>query len=90
MSGMSIYGALVRAGMTAAGACGLMGNMQAESGMKSNIVQRGMTALSDGEYTRRAVRSFAANTRRCDDFCVTRRMCAPRRRGCAESMSARR
>nr|DAL78144.1 MAG TPA: putative peptidoglycan binding domain protein [Caudoviricetes sp.] len=54
MSGMSIYGALVRAGMTAAGACGLMGNMQAESGMKSNIVQRGMTALSDGEYTRRA------------------------------------
>ena len=39
MSGMSIYGALVRAGMTAAGACGLMGNMQAESGMKSNIVQ---------------------------------------------------
>ena len=51
---MSIYGALVRAGMTAAGACGLMGNMQAESGMKSNIVQRGMTALSDGEYTRRA------------------------------------
>lgn len=54
MSGMSIYGALVRAGMTAAGACGLIGNMQAESGMKSNIVQRGMTALSDGEYTRRA------------------------------------
>lgn len=51
---MSIYGALVRAGMTAAGACGLMGNMQVESGMKSNIVQRGMTALSDGEYTRRA------------------------------------
>ena len=51
---MSIYGALVRAGMTAAGACGLMGNMQAESGMKSNIVQHGMTALSDGEYTRRA------------------------------------
>ena len=51
---MSIYGALVRAGMTAAGACGLMGNMQAESGMKSNIVQRGMAALSDGEYTRRA------------------------------------
>ena len=54
MSGMSIYGALARAGMTAAGACGLMGNMQAESGMKSNIVQRRMTALSDGEYTRRA------------------------------------
>ena len=51
---MSIYGALARAGMTAAGACGLMGNMQAESGMKSNIVQRRMTALSDGEYTRRA------------------------------------
>ena len=44
----------MRAGMTAAAACGLMGNMQAESGMKSNIVQRGMTALDDGEYTRRA------------------------------------
>lgn len=40
--------------MSAAGACGLMGNMQAESGMKSSIVQRGMTELSDAEYTRRA------------------------------------
>ena len=70
MSGMSIYGALVRAGMTAAGACGLMGNMQAESGMKSNIVQRGMTALSDGEYTTARATACAsghigAGSRRC-------------------------
>ncbi len=54
MSARDIYAKLIAAGLTPAGACGLMGNMQAESGMKSNIVQRGMTALSDGEYTRRA------------------------------------
>ena len=51
MSARDIYIRLVRAGLTPAGACGLMGNMQAESGMKSNIAQRGMTALSDEEYT---------------------------------------
>ena len=54
MSIKSIYERLTGAGMSAAGACGLMGNMQAESGMKSSIVQRGMTELSDAEYTRRA------------------------------------
>lgn len=51
MSARDIYIRLVRAGLTPAGACGLMGNMQAESGMKSNIAQRGMTSKSDEEYT---------------------------------------
>lgn len=51
MSARDIYAKLITAGLTPAGACGLMGNMQAESGMKSNIAQRGMTALSDEEYT---------------------------------------
>ena len=80
MSGMSIYGALVRAGMTAAGACGLMGNMQAESGMKSNIVQRGMTALSDGEYTR-ASRTLSATARAT--ACASGHTGAGSRRCCA-------
>lgn len=51
MSELTIYARLRAAGMTAAGACGVMGNMYAESGMQSNIAQRGMTSLSDAEYT---------------------------------------
>lgn len=51
MSNRSIYNALRAAGMTHEGACGLMGNMRAESGMVSNIAQRGMTKLSDAQYT---------------------------------------
>ena len=51
MSNQTIYQALKLAGLTSEGACGLMGNMKAESGMKSNIAQRGMTAMSDEEYT---------------------------------------
>lgn len=54
MSNKSIYTALRAAGLTAEGACGLMGNMQAESSMRPNIAQRGMTSLSDAEYTSRA------------------------------------
>lgn len=54
MGERSIYAALIRAGLTPAGACGLMGNMYAESGMKSNIAQRGMTRLSDADYTAEA------------------------------------
>lgn len=54
MSSKDIYNGLRSAGMTKEGACGLMGNMMAESGMVSNIAQRGMTTLSDAEYTRRA------------------------------------
>ena len=51
MNERDIYIQLRRAGLTAAGACGLMGNMQAESGMQSNIAQRGMTGLTEAEYT---------------------------------------
>lgn len=51
MSAETIYRQLVQAGMTPAGACGLMGNMQAESALKSNIAQRGMTTKTDEEYT---------------------------------------
>ena len=41
----------VSAGMTLEGACGLWGNIMAESGGKSNIAQRGSTSLSDDAYT---------------------------------------
>lgn len=51
MSKQTIYDALVGAGMTKEGALGVMGNMMAESGLKSNIAQRGMTTLSDEMYT---------------------------------------
>lgn len=51
MSIETIYETLRSAGLTHAGACGLMGNMKAESGMKANIAQRGMTAMSDEQYT---------------------------------------
>ena len=51
MSTVSILTALVRGGMSPIGACAMGGNMMAESGMKSIIVQRGMTKLSDEEYT---------------------------------------
>ena len=51
MSNKTIYDALISAGLTQEGACGLMGNMMAESTMKSNIAQRGMTGLSDEQYT---------------------------------------
>lgn len=52
MSARDIYAKLIAAGLTHEGACGLMGNMQAESTLKANIAQRGMTALSDEEYTK--------------------------------------
>lgn len=51
MSAETIYKTLVSAGMTPEGACGMLGNMYAESGLKSNIAQRGMTGLSDDAYT---------------------------------------
>jgi hypothetical protein len=46
-----IYNQLVDAGLSPAGACGLMGNMKAESAMRSNNAQDGMTKMSDIEYT---------------------------------------
>ena len=51
MSTKTIYDRLRRYGLTAEGACGLMGNMQAESSMHANIAQRGMTTLADDVYT---------------------------------------
>ena len=54
MSAQTIYNRLRGYGMTAAGACAMLGNMQAESGLKANIAQRGMTTLTDDEYTRQA------------------------------------
>ena len=51
MSTQSIYDALVASGMTIEGACALMGNMEAESRMKSNIVQIGCSKLTDEQYT---------------------------------------
>lgn len=54
MSAKTIYDRLRKHGMTVAGACAMLGNMQAESGLKANIAQRGMTTLTDDEYTRQA------------------------------------
>lgn len=54
MSAKEIYIRLREYGMTPAGACAMLGNMQAESGLKSEIVQLGMTSLSDEDYTHRA------------------------------------
>lgn len=51
MSNKTIYDQLRAVGMTAEGACGLMGNMMAESSMKADIAQRSMTALTDRQYT---------------------------------------
>lgn len=51
MSTKDIYLQLIGAGLSKAGACGLMGNMNAESAMRANNAQDGMTRLSDAEYT---------------------------------------
>ena len=51
MSTQSIYSQLIAAGLSKAGACGLMGNMNAESAMRANNAQDGMTKLTDAEYT---------------------------------------
>ena len=52
MSEQTIYADLRRTGMTHEGACAMLGNMQAESGLKANIVQIGMTSLTDAQYTK--------------------------------------
>lgn len=46
-----IYRYLVAAGMSPAGACGFMGNMNAESAMRPDNAQDGMTSMSDSQYT---------------------------------------
>ena len=50
MSEQSIYQALRNGGLSPAGACGVMGNMSAESAMRSNNVQDNCT-MSDHDYT---------------------------------------
>lgn len=50
MSVKTIYEQLRAAGMTAEGACGLMGNFQAESAMRSNNVED-RSGMSDERYT---------------------------------------
>ena len=52
MSAASIYAALRAHGMSEAGACALLGNMEAESALRSDNAQDGMTGLSDEQYTR--------------------------------------
>lgn len=51
MGAKEMYIQLRAAGLTAEGACGILGNMQAESGLKANIAQRGMTNRTDEDYT---------------------------------------
>ena len=50
MSEQTIYEQLRRAGMSEAGACGMMGNMRAESAMRANNVQDGY-GYTDEQYT---------------------------------------
>ena len=53
MDARTIYDMLMAYGMTRAGALGTIGNLMAESTpeLKPDIVQRGMTKLSDEQYT---------------------------------------
>lgn len=53
MGAESIYTRLTGAGLSPAGACGLMGNMQAESAMRANNAQDGFS-YSDEDYTAKA------------------------------------
>lgn len=50
MSAQTIYFKLVEAGMSPVGACAMMGNMQAESGMRANNAQDGYGYTDEG-YT---------------------------------------
>ena len=56
MSAQNIYKILVGAGMTPTGAAAMLGNMQAESALRANNAQDGMTRLSDAQYTAAADR----------------------------------
>lgn len=53
MKTKEIYDILRAGGLSHAGALGMIGNMMAEAGpsLPSNIAQRGMTKLSDAQYT---------------------------------------
>lgn len=51
MTNEEIFDYFRLSGMTAEGACAVMGNYMAESSMIPNIAQRGMTKLTDAQYT---------------------------------------
>lgn len=51
MNAKEIYDILRAGGLSRAGALGMLGNMMAESSLIPNIAQRGMTKLSDEQYT---------------------------------------
>ncbi|MBQ9687299.1 MAG: hypothetical protein IJV41_12270 [Oscillospiraceae bacterium] len=53
MSAKTIYDTLVKAGMTPEGACAMLGNMRAESAMRSNNVED-RSGIYDADYTARA------------------------------------
>ena len=58
MSIQTIYVRLVAAGMTPESACAMLGNMQAESAMRSNNAQDGFSQFSDEVYTSYADRGL--------------------------------
>lgn len=51
MTNANIYDFFISQGMTREGACAMMGNYMAESTMRPNNAQNGMTKLSDEQYT---------------------------------------
>lgn len=51
MAPREIYDYLIAKGLTPEGACGLMGNLQAESGLRANNAQNNMTSMTDEQYT---------------------------------------
>ena len=51
MTAKEIYLHLIQAGLTSEGAFALMGNLQAESGLRSNNAENGRISLSDDDYT---------------------------------------
>lgn len=51
MGKKEIYKTLINAGLNPKGACAIMGNMMAESALRANNAQDGMTSMSDEAYT---------------------------------------
>jgi len=64
MSAQNIYKILTGAGMTPTGAAAMLGNMQAESGLRANNAQDGMTPLSDADYTAKVDNGLYTNFNR--------------------------
>ena len=51
MTAKEIYLHLLKSGLTSEGACALMGNLNAESGLRANNAENGRTILPDDDYT---------------------------------------